>query len=499
MSQRVIFFLHLFFSISLSCLAVDDQIVKIKNVSSSGRTIYLDKGKYEEIADDDYGVLIEREKLVTGKYIHKPIAKIKLVKLYARESVWIAYKVFVKASLIPGKKLTLISESAMLKGRAKLKVKRTSVVTNKYRNKEVQDFMLEGDELAKKSDKYSVISVPHKKEKHYEYDADLIDVKKWKSKLGNDQLYVSGLYRSPHAKEFSERVRVKTFEKMVVAYLNKYNDPSFNYKEFYLDQKRSGSGYLSARSVFGDYKDKYDERKLSDINKKKKYIEDLRKKGEAWSDSYSDKQLSEILTKLSIAKEKNRRKTLVAFKFDYQAYLGFGLNLINNENINDSQTTEQSKYDFELGLEGYFFNALRSLDKFTMEFSVRNSKDAFFGGDLNARSNEYSVATHFNWYPFRRPSTINANIIYFGILSRFGIASLSNITSEEVGTYQVFTLPGFRAGLKYNFDNSYGFRVTGGYENIRVERIVRNADDGSLPNRASYVEGKVSVSLSKFF
>ena len=41
--------------------------------------------------------------------------------------------------------------------------------------------------------------------------------------------------------------------------------------------------------------------------------------------------------------------------------------------------------------------------------------------------------------------------------------------------------------------------MTGGFENIISERVVRDDDLGTLPNRTNYLEAKIGVSLSKFF
>lgn len=481
------------------CLAIDDDIVRVKRVSSSGKTIYLNRGKFDDVKKGDFGVLLFKKKVDNEKNIYVPLAKIKNIKIYDRESVWVIYKTFVEGVLEERKKYIFLGESRLLKGRKDLKIKRTSVVTSKKRKEEVEDFMLEGDSLAKKTDDYTILARPHKKEKHFDSDVDLIDIDEWENRLGDNKLFVSGIYRSPYAEEFSQRKRVQSFEKMVVAYLNKYNDPDFEYEKFYKEQKRSDGGYLSGTSFFGGYKDRYEEKMINEDRKKKELLSQLRKKGDAWSEDYTDDQLSELLQTMSSIKEKDRRSNLLAFKFDYQGFVSFGVNLLNNENIEDSETTQQSKYDFELGLESYFFKELKSLKKFTVEFSARRAEDAYFGGDLNVRSTEYSLAGHINWYPFRRPSTINSNIVYFGFLTRYGFARLSNITADEIGNYQVFTLPGFRLGLKYNMDNSYGFRANFGYENIRSERIVRNDDAGTLPNRASYKEAKISLGISKFY
>lgn len=471
----------------------NDNVVYLQQISSSGRTLYIDRGSVDGVQDEEYGVLMTKKEISLGKFVYKPVAKIRSIKTLNRQSVWVAYRVFIPSELVRGNRLMLLSETNLLKGRTELTVKRTSVVTRKNPSAEVKDFLLEGDSLAKKKDEYKVINKNViKKEPHQNKLIDLVDVEAFEDKYGDGRLYVSGIYKSPMAEEFVDRKRVHTFEKMVVAFFKKFNDPNFDEKEFYGSEGPQGDSDINI------YRN-YEKDVLANVNRRKKLYERLRKKGSRWSSKYSDDELSDILGALDADYEFERRRTLLAYKFKYQGYVSFGLNLINNDNINDPETTEQSRFDVEVAAESYFFKKFEELKNFTGEVSLRRAKDSFFGGELNARSTEYSVAGHINWYPFRRPSTIGANIVYFGVLMRYGLSFLTNVTNDEQGNYQVFTLPGFRGGLKYNFTNKFGFRVTAGFEQIRVERLVRNNDIGTLPDRTRYYEGKLAVGLSKFF
>ncbi len=481
-----------------SAFAIDDSIVIIQSMSSSGKTIYLDRGVVDDLGDDDYGILLTKEEVDLGKFVFKPVAKLRAVKVLTNQSVWIVYKEYLPNILKVGSKLVLFAESKLLKGRTNLNIKRSSLVTLDDPTNEVKDFLLGGDDLAIKQADYRAIEITHKKNKHLGVDVDLIDIDKWEDRMLDGKLYVDGIYRSPHAKQFSERKRVHTFEKMVVAFLEKYNDPLFNRNSFYKEQERSVDD-LPAASVYQRYMEQQDRELRDTAAKEEKFYRDVKERGEAWSEGYSDDELAELLTNLNVTQEKKRRMGIIAYKHDYQAFASFGMNVINNENVNDSDTTEQNKYDFELSLETYFLKRFKNLKRITLEGSVRRSRDAYFGGNLNVKSIEYSMAGHVNWYPFMRASAIDTNIYYFTLLTRYGIARLTNNSAQEAGNYQLFTIPGFRFGLKHNFRNTYGFRLSLGYEDIRAERMERNDDAGSLPDRATYKEGKVAIGLSKFF
>ncbi|MEX1099371.1 MAG: hypothetical protein WEB87_03025, partial [Bacteriovoracaceae bacterium] len=133
-----------------------DYTVHINQVSSSGKTIVINKGFNDTINPQDYGVLLVKGRVKnqnTGAAynVYKPVAKLKAAKVLANSSVWIAFKTFIPESLKEGSELLLLSESALLSGRTDLKIDNRKVVAKKS---EIADSLKEtlvddGDFLAK--------------------------------------------------------------------------------------------------------------------------------------------------------------------------------------------------------------------------------------------------------------------------------------------------------------------------------------------------------------
>src|SRR5690606_6199817 len=132
--------------------------------------------------------------------------------------------------------------------------------------------------------------------------------------------------------------------------------------------------------------------------------------------------------------------SIAAQKFDYQFYTSFGLNLVNNENLGDRENTQQSKYDLEVAGEYYFLKKFQNLRFFSLEASIRRAHDAMKVGQYNAVSKETSIAAHFNWYPFYSPNTLDRNILYLGLLFRYGVSRLEIPSQGEEGNYNVMSL-----------------------------------------------------------
>lgn len=486
-----------------------DEVVTVENHSESGKTIVVDRGRHHGYKPDDYGILLIRADYPdpeTGetRKVFKPVAKLKLAKLFNTSSVWVSLRSYLPEYIKVGVKLVLLPESKLLTGRANLNIKTTKTVGHKRDLVETVKANLKDDgmDLAKKAKDYHVGERVHEKETHFDKDIEMIDVDAWEDVANRGKLSQTAIYRSPHAKSFSDRKRVATFEKMAYEFLRRYNDPKFTLKYMYFndeDVENVDPDTVRAKSLFENAFDSYAYAEAKRLQREKKLAEDLRSKGETWSDGYSNEELSELLYNVNAINEIERRREIQSFHFDYQLYLGMGINLQNNDANADNEDKQDSKFDVELAAEGYFFKRIRALKNFTFELALRRNQDSFDSGDANVVTREFSGSLHLNYYPFYQPNILERNILYVGLMTRYGLADLEIPSAGEEGNYTVQTLPGFRGGIKYNFKGGIGLRLLLGLENIAYERIVRNYRGGDLPDRANYLEYKLSVGLSKFF
>lgn len=455
----------------------------------------INKGSTNTINSDDFGILLAKTRVPgaekgSSRLVYKPVAKLKAVKVSPNSSVWMAFKTFIPERMRKGEKLLFLSESALLAGRRELDIDRMVIVDEKahvaqsLKNELVED----GSYLVEKGDSYTEGKVLHDKEEHFDNDITLVDLEVWKDTGLPGERHSEGFYKSPHAREFSKRIRVHRFEKMVAMFMKKFNDPKFT-----LEELRGGSGSTSnyyAQSVTEG---------VSERKRKEKLYADLRSEGANWSDDYSDEELSELLYNVGAVRERERIKVIGAQVFDYQVSASYALNLLNNENLEDEENTEANKQHMEGSFEWYLFKNIEDLKAFSLEASIRRSQDAFTTGDYNATGVEYSAAFGLNWHPFAPPNALETNIFYVGALFRYGSARYEISSLGEEGNYQVVSFPGLRAGIKYNFQNRYGIRLGGGFENIIGDRTIRSEDEGELPDRVSHLEGKLSIGLSRFF
>ena len=483
-----------------------DYAVTVKRVSKSGKTVLLNKGFNDQIDAKDYGILLVEAQLLDKnnrpyRKVYKPVAKLKAAQVSSNSSIWVAYKVLYPEVLVPKASLLLLNESSLMQGRRELTIDRETVIDRPdLISKSLKRNLVDnGEELIEKKSKYGSRGELHGKQRFQDSDARLVDLEIWEETVPGVMRY-EGFYKSPYAEEFSERLRVQRFEKMVAIFMKKRNDPRFTMERLYKEQERDpNSPKFKRSSLGGNLYESVQGQSYLDETHKAQMADDFLSKGENWSAGYSDEELSELLYNVGALREKERRAKIGAQQFDYQGYGAFGLNLLNNENLGDRENSEQSKYDIELALEWFVFKHIDVLKKFSLEGSLRRAKDAATTGDYNALTTEYSAGFQLNFYPFNPPNTIEANIVYFGALFRYGWARMEIPSLGEKGNYSVVSFPGIKGGVKYNFSNGYGVRLTGGLENIISGRIIRTVDEGELPDRISRLEGKLSIGLSRFF
>ena len=220
--------------------------------------------------------------------------------------------------------------------------------------------------------------------------------------------------------------------------------------------------------------------------------------GPNWSDEYSDSDLERLIYEKGIMDEEERRRVLVARKHTYQITASMGFNMVNNENATDTTNTEQFKIAFELGYEYYLARRYPKLEAFTFELSLRGNQDAYSIGNSNAVASEYSLNNSVYWYPWLKPNVVEENLFFFGLSFRFfGRTNLDIPANGEQGIYSVSSVPGVRAGVKYNFRSNWGLRVLASYENLVMTRIERNFV-GDLPESLNATDMKVSFGVSYF-
>lgn len=469
--------------------------------SSSGQTALFNLGIHDGVKEGDYAVIVKEIRDLEMRDLRiVPVAKARNIKISTSNSVWILYRVYDSDLLVKGHQYLILTESQMLSGRKDPRFGRITVVTEKEKaTLQTKEALSEDkDRLSKLKLQYPEITTLHDKEYRSDSDVDLIDVEKWE-KLKGDK-HRTALYKSPHRMEFQRELRLATFEKLVTAYVKKVNDPDFNYAKFYDEQmKTEFANEFRKRSNFSTEYESFISYQSQKAVADAKLYRSMLEKGESWSEDFSDEELRVLLNEVSILQEKDRRKLVMVKPARYAVFLGVGMNLADAQTEKDSAYRREGAYSVDLDFEGIPLLRHETLEKFTLNGTIRMNKTALESQNYNASVDEISATIGMNWYPLYPPHAVEAPALFIGTFIRSGTATVEAPSVDEKSNYTVLTLPGFRGGLRYNFRNNLGLRIALSMETLQLDRYEQSTFDSVLPDQATLVEGKVHFALAYLF
>lgn len=354
------------------------------------------------------------------------------------------------------------------------------------------------DRLAKKKYSYRTITPTRELDVKSDKDFELLDLEEWEKIKG--ERYRAALFKSPHREEFRRNYRLETFQKLVSAYLRKVNDPNFDYETFYEDQMRDDfyNDFRKKSSVHNEY-----ENFLRDQSRKStedaKLYRTLLEKGDTWSEDFSDEELRVTLESVSVLQEQDRKKRVISKPFRYSSFLDYGRHMKNSQTSEDNLYQRSQRFAVALELEVTPFMKHEYLEHFTFSLEVRSNRNAFATEGRNANLDEYSGSLGVNWYPLYAPYTVEAFVPYLGTYIRTGYAEATVMASNQQANYNLWTVPGFRGGARYNFRNNFGLRIMGSMETSKLRQYDTNKLASDLPQELNLFEAKLGIALAYSF
>ncbi len=475
-----------------------DEVTQILAMAKTQKSFVLTLGENANLKLRSKAYLVARVKKKNG-VVYLPVSKIRAIKIYPYESLWVSLKNYYPKALKPKTKFILLTEENFLRGRSELKIKKSDFVSSPKNFKNNLSEAVEDSEshLNKREEDYLEWANAHQPSKVREEMINLYDLNTWEKTGKSQHLKIKNLYKTSSPEDFRMMLKGDTFDKMVYVYLKKMNDP-----QIVQDLKNERDAQIVAMDIKRTQMSSLEKSQYLASKrtlKAKKAYQEVMSRGEQWSDEYSDEELTEIINQMGEYYERDRRTTLVAKNLQYHAFFHYGTNLLENENLNDRDNTQDQKTDIGASLEYFLFKNFEKMNKITLEGSLRLAQDATSIGEMNAKIYEKTMSLGANWYPYVLPNTIEKNVFYLGLYFRSGFASLIVDSVGEDGQYVAASFPGLKAGSKYNFKNKVSFRLEGSMETVGLERISRSNSDGVLPNRSSYQDGRITFGMGWLF
>lgn len=486
----------------ITLLTINSQVLalseaRLLNQSSSGQTVVFNLGSFDGIKQGDYGIIIKQIRSLESRDLRLvPVARARNIKINTDSSVWILYRVFDHELLINGDKFQVLTESHLLRGRRDVVVGRSSLVVDKLKAKEqVGDALKDDvDRLSKRKEDYETFSIAHEQQKKSDTDAELVDLEAWEKNRHSN--YRTSIYKGPNKTEWTRQLRLATFEKLVVAYLEQVNNPNFNYDSFYQKQMKSSfSNEFLAKSnhetEYGDFLKRESFKSIADA----KLYRTMLEKGESWSEDFSDEQLKSILGQVSILQERDRRIVVMAKPTRYAMSLEYGTFMTDAQTDKDSQYRRDKRYSTEVDFEATPLLKHPTLESITLNGTFRLNQTAFAANSVNADLDEKSFSLGANWYPYYAPYSIEVPVLFVGAYMRSGMARAKFPSTNETANYTVYSLPGLRAGFKFLMRNNFGLRLLVSLETLKLERYESSKVISSLPSTTNVAEAKIGFGL----
>ncbi len=522
---RILFFLGVTL-LSSPCFSLNG--IKILEVSSSGKSILINIGRYEKIAEGDKATLVfQLEPNATS--ISRPAltitAKAEAIKVNARESYWFLKEVENPALIKKYQNMLLLTVDGSNFGRRDLRFKHKKVVLRKGQTqKEYLDAELDqsADEVVEKDEEYEDGEKLTSSESDFAEDVETLafeNMDEAESVSSNDYeddlevLFNNELDTPVENDAYREEMKEKIHDSVVEGNVEKYNSLPFGTIDLYKETSpfRSNMGKIQGKYVSKTVFDKYKKSRERETYITNQALAKMKQGGPLWSADMDDEQLRRYFVSSGIQKEYRRREKALENRSNNEIFIKGDIGLSNHTTSEDANN-QGNGYSLTFGYDYHLMRWSESLRKFSLELSIRNSKNYYnlspsFFFEINGEANETIYRMVMNWYINRVPSEIKRPIFFVGAGFGVGYSIINSAELSKDYNFQIVNVPILQAGVKYRFSAGdevdsvtrigYGIMFNFAYEAIRASTGDEVTDD--IDGLISVNDLKFSVGLNVYF
>ena len=481
----------------MSQLSIARDVVRVVERTKSGKLVRLNMGK-TSLEAEEVALLVmltkQKTEYIKHPYRYVPVAKVQLVKAGERNSLWfLDNKRKIPFNVLKvGASYLLLRKSDFLKKRVPYKSSRRLVVTNKGRT------LSDEEVLFRKNRKQELQNIKlHSQAWNRLEQFEVIDIAKWKENRRSEpwinpqyeSLFADKLIRKSDDVNLPEYKNLETYEKMLVAYLKKINDPKLTWEERYALEDSFIKSKRNPDLVIG-LNEKMASKEANERVELQKKLE-----GQGWTQNYSKEEMRDWVEKYGAISEIETREEVDRYSLQGGYHFSIGFNMIDNELESDFANSRGLKINIEGTYEWFIFRTSNNwLKDISLEFGLRYALDGVSTGAANALTVETSFSARAFWYPIS-PFRMNKNIYFLGVGARLGFAGLTVERTNEEGTYNVVGL-GIFGGYRYNFLSGWGMRVLVSLEPGGFQSSSRSEPIVHLQESISATDLRVQLGLS---
>ncbi len=490
--------------------------VFILETSKSKKSLVLDIGHLDGAYEGQEAFIVMQS--IPGLDKRLVIAKARLTKVFPDKSYWYMQKIYRDQELDLLEKnveVTLLKDTPLNRGDRKLTSKtRRLIVDNKKYSNEVIGTAIPKKHIQKKAIKLEIDG--NTTILKSEPDVEILKIQTWNNEgkvVVTEKTALKGDVTSKDlgATNNSDKIRYHNEEK---AFHGKYikktkkSDGQLLVKQHQDNTKENRAhNFLTKEQLTTSNKsasvdEKYDygeeDNKLIRAKGKRIFRSIKNRKKDAWSDELDDRQLELYITKQGLEFERKRQRIIGNRKGHQEVSGYFALNLTDNSSKEDQSTDNTMNFSGNFGYEYYLHQQSNFLERWSVEASLRRSKDVYDVNGKNATIDELSFMGALFWYPFQYPRNINQALFFFGLGYRYGLAGLSTENGNLESGYSLWSFPVFHTGLKYRFLSGWGIKglITVAQQNLNLKDSQLS---GQLPVSIQVLESRFGIGVTYYW
>jgi hypothetical protein len=471
--------LFLIFAKSFSSIA-SDNLISIKSISKSGKTVIVGHGAIKNIEEGDLGAFFLKEGGLEEP-LFSFLSESRCIKVSANDSIWY-FENALNLGDIKGGSVVLMTKANILSGHAKATNLGKVIYSERQSIRNIhgrQSFPIwleenystgvgidrEDDEASGDDDEFSFMEGMEGDE-YKSLNKPIIDdvVEFEEESIDQGDRYIEEFNRYSKVKLLkrtgkkelirqkereSERAEVLNLSKGSFSKLAAYENGLIDlYEDVSVDQRDLAEETSGVNSSFQDYNmaTRGLKRQILENKKDSKRLDDP-----LWPSGLSDLELRRYFISHGID-EFNQRKELVLHNkpsHEILMRLSFALNRNTTDTDPNYQSINKSLY---IGYEWHLMKASYFLRYFSLEFGAESTSGQYeVGNNTNAYSYEFAGRMMLNFYLNNYPSSVGKLNWYIGAGGKLGNAVLRSINLSRSYNYFQITLPSFQAGVKYRF------------------------------------------------
>ncbi len=500
------------FMVEVEAVALDG--IKLEDVSTTGKSIVIDRGLLEQYEEGIFG----RFYIQKGKKEFPQIflvAEGELVKSFPRKSYWILKKIHLPDVIKAKANLLIFTSNSVTNGRP-LRLRNRHVVMSKSSGSDVDSYLKENKEnvparLVRAGDNYE--PSPDVFEKNALQDL----------KSGTDVLVTTyESYSTKNGKYFSEEFGDETIQNYFVGntqvflgdikkaedkivfdsvadnYQKKTNGMKYGIKSFYREvEKIKELPELNVKgSVASSHEQSRDDDRESD-HISPVAIAKLHRDGEQWSSDMDDVSLRRYFIHTGLEREVRRRELALNELDGHELIIHYS----------NAVVAQGPSYNLGISYDLHLSRTSPDLKDWSLQLVYESGLSEFVTGDYNVRSKNTSYGAYLNYYFINNPLTLYSFIYLAGVGVKNGTAIVYADALEKNYSYRTLTLPALQVMTKYRFrtgDLNEETVNVGASLNFGINLDIKNLstaefEDDEINSKISLYDLKYTLGLSLFF